>query len=1503
MVMGDFDQSGSSVDVVVEIGPHTALRGPIRQILELPEFTGVQLPYYGSLSRNSDARDTMQTLAANLMKEGWLPHMDPLNFPWGRDSDVKVLSDLPSYTWNHQTRHWVEPRFNRALRERDQEPHDLIGSLVLGTDLGCPSWRHILRLSSSPWLRDHVVQSNVLYPGAGFVCLAIEAAAQIVSMNTMEPVTGPTRDRKVSGYRLRDVDILQALLVPDNSEGTEVQTKIRPADDKEIGLKGWMHFEVKSVTADNHWTLHARGSLCVEYGDTSSTGRTKLDELVPVMPSTATRIAPDDMFASFRSVGIEHGPAFQNLKTIVQSQTDQRSITTLVVADAAGSPDVPRKLVIHPTTLDSIVQAAYTALPKAGYFQESPRVPRKIRNLWISNSISHDTGHMFNACSQVNDADSQSFEADIRLFNAGNDTNGPVLEIQGLLLQSLGQAIDPRNKKPWEREVCNGVEWDIDMGLVSYASLREIERDLRHVGSHERLASDLKPVCLYFIEACLKKLTTAEVSRLSGHFVKFYKWMQDQARLASAGKLSTASNEWLSYSADERARRVKLASMESVVGEMVCHLGPYLADMVRGEKAPLELMVQDRLLYRYYEEAPNLKRCFNQTSRLLRKIVHKNPRARILEIGAGTGSVTRHALEVLGTTQSGGPLAGLYHYTDVSMGFFEAAKSEFSAWNEILAFDKLDIEQDPGTQGFALESYDIVIACEVLHATKSISRTMANVRSLMKPGGSLLLVETTQDQIDIQFVFGLLPGWWLSEESNRQTSPSLDVPSWDQALKNAGFTGVEVAINDCEDASTYAFSTILSRVPPATTHTELMSEEIVLVVDSEAIPPQDWVTSLARSLDSVGSSPEVHVFDSPAVTEATCRGKVCVFLGEVHRNVLFEMSSTTLERLKILVANCAGLVWITVGGAVNCENPCSALATGFVRSLRNEYVGRRFMTLDLDPTASAWSSTSCQAISQVLKHAFSENDIGILDTPLVEFEYAERAGAVLTPRYLKDATRNEIVSPDRQYQSSPGEIATELFHQQGRPLRLQVGTRGLLDTLVFDDDRQAITSDTPLPGSLVEIQVYAYGLNFRDVMVAMGQLEDKVMGIECAGIITRVGQLAASHGHVVGDRVFCLLRGPFGSRVHTEWWNVVPMPDGLSFEEAASMPMIFTTAYVALVDVAHLQRGQSILVHAAAGGVGQAAIQLAQWLGANIYATVGTPEKRKLIRHKYGIPDHQIFNSRDTSFGTSVLNATGGRGVDMVLNSLAGPLLQEGFNVVAPFGHFVEIGKRDLEQNNLLEMRPFARHVSFSALDILNMTSGRGDDIRRVLTEIARLTTRRVITPIDPITSFPISDITKAFRLMQTGKHTGKVVVSTGTQDMVSVQHHRKTVQLSPNASYLLVGGLGGIGRCIASWLVQVGAKSIILLSRSAGASEKDRMFVQDLSRTGCKIKPLSCDVSKGDDLQRALQICKDDGLPAIRGVIQAAMVLQVSVLRWNWHACNEASHPLTTLRILFWSR
>ncbi|RDW58830.1 hypothetical protein BP6252_13306 [Coleophoma cylindrospora] len=1483
MILGDFDPTGTSVDVIIEVGPHSALGGPVKEITGLPEFNGIQIPYYSCLQRKTNARDSMQDLVANLLREGHQFDLGPINFPWGKWPHVRVMSDLPSYPWDHKTRHWHESRVNKAIRERSEPPNELLGSSAPWANPRTPSWRHIFRINDNAWTRDHVIDSTILYPAAGFICRAIEGMAQLVK--TRE---GEDMQKSVKGYRLRDFDIQQALVLPDNDQGVEIETSFCPSSDKAIGSQGWMQFVVSSVTtADAKWTQHATGLISVDY-ETSRDTNSKTGE--KISSHSWRTLGSDDFYSSMRSSGIKYGRTFQNIKSIVQSIKAQQSESTFEVGDTFVPNSLPPTHLVHPTTLDSVIQAAYTTLSEAQLRQGGLKVPQAISKLWVSNDISRQTGHHLTAQATRSRDDVRSVHADITVTDGKQkpgETTLPVLIMEGLVLRSIGTGAsgsERQQSKPWEKEICSKLEWAADMSLTTAANLQTLKQQFCSPPNpkESQIVMDLRRVSIYYIDDALAELTESDIEHLDDHHKKYHTWLKAQLQLAKDGKLGPNSAQWMSDDPAERRRRIEEAARSSVNGEMTAQVGPHLAAMLRREVAPLEVMMEDKLLYKYYSNMLKSDRSFQHAATLLERIVHKNPRARILEIGGGTGGQTRYALKSLGTAQTGGPRASLYHFTDISAAFFEAAAVEFSEWSGIMQYSMFDVEKDPSGQGFESGSYDIVIACQVLHATKSMVSTMTNVRKLLKPGGSLLMVETTKDQVDVQFVFGLVPGWWLSEEEERTSSPSLSVPFWDKVLKGTGFTGVDLEVHDCESEELYSFSTIMSTAQPSQSQ-DLALEDIVLVISGKAPPPSDWQESLQQALAGTttqnGPGVPVQLLESSHALVYT--GKVCVFLGEMNQAHLHNLEAPELEGIKAMTTLCKGLLWITHGGAVECEQPDRGLAAGLMRTMRNEYVGRKFLTLDLDPKTSPWSETPTCAIVQVLKAEFaSAHSTSAYDAPS-EFEYAERDGCILVPRLQKSVKENNILLPASNHSSAKQEFTIEPFHQADYPLSLQISIPGLLDTLAFDHDvRSSIHRDSTIADNMVQIEPHAYGVSHRDALVALGQLDEPVMGMECAGIITKVGSLAASNGYAPGDRVCGLLRGPLASCVQTEWTNLMHIPDTLTVEEAASIPVAFSTAFIGLCEIGRLQRGQSVLIHAAAGGVGQAAIMIAQHVGATIFATVSSPEKRNLIISKYGMPEDHIFSSRDISFARDILSATSEKGVDVVLNSLSGSLLQSSLDVVAPFGHFVEIGARDLEQNSHLEMRPFARQISFSSVSLLSMMLHRPQSVHRALTEIASLLMENLLAPVWPITTYPVADTAQAFERLASGKSTGKVVLRTGLQETVPVLPRRQNLRLAPDASYLLVGGVGGIGRSVATWMIEHHAKNLILLSRSAGEVQKTGGFVAEImAETGCRIKAISCDVSNPSDLASALQDCGREGFPPVRGIIQAAMVLQDSLL------------------------
>lgn len=744
-------QDAKQVDILVEIGPHNALAGPIKQALVLPELKNKGIQYGSCLIRGKDAVGTMQSLVCSLLSIGCRVDLGAVNSP-REESRFKVIHDLPCYPWTHQVRHWTEPRLNRTHRFRAHANHDLLGSPEVGGNILAPTWRHTIRPSEVPWVHHHLVQSNIVYPGAGFISMAIEAIHQISQSN----------HKVIIGYRLQEIDIIKALVVPNSSNGVEVQISLRECSNKSPGKQGWHEFHVYSTNEEDAWSEHCKGLISLESKPVKEFSR-RLNGFSPrplfdglsdsMSGSFVKNLNPEIIYNSLQAVGVYHGPSFRNLLSIKFSQG--QSVSTFAVADTASL--MPGKYeqshVIHPTTLDSVFQSAYSTLPGAGSQNSNAMIPRSIKNMYVSHDISSEAGRRFDAHSVLHRHNSRGFESSVLVRD---EYDSFVLTIDGLSCQSVGGTNAKEVNKASKNMVLT-VQWGHDLSLINSAALKQ-SLICPPDPLENAVVTDIRRACLHFIQDSLLELTESDVQKMLWHHRRFYTWMRSDEKKTSLGRFG---------SEEEKQQLYARVSHASVDGKMVCRIGKKLTPILRQQVAPLELMLEDKLLYDYYTNALRIGRSYSQIKNLIQLFAHKFPQAKVLEIGGGTGGCTQGAFEAFGEGANHPRLAH-YDFTDVSSGFFEMARKKFSAWSDLISYKKFDVETDPETQGFEKGSYDLVIACQVLHATKAMDVTLKNVRTLLKPGGVLLMVETTRDVIDIQLVFGVLPGWWLGA----YTSPS-----------------------------------------------------------------------------------------------------------------------------------------------------------------------------------------------------------------------------------------------------------------------------------------------------------------------------------------------------------------------------------------------------------------------------------------------------------------------------------------------------------------------------------------------------------------------------------------------------------------------------------------------------------------------------------------------------------------------------------------------------------
>lgn len=584
---------------------------------------------------------------------------------------------------------------------------------------------------------------------------------------------------------------------------------------------------------------------------------------------------------------------------------------------------------------------------------------------------------------------------------------------------------------------------------------------------------------------------------------------------------------------------------------------------------------------------------------------------------------------------------------------------------------------------------------------------------------------------------------------------------------------------------------------------------------------------------------------------------IYIFMVDFEQFCLSRLNEESFLALKHIVAHTKVVIW-AYSNPQNSSKNISGSIQGLARTLRTEYEGLKFVSAGLEMNVPVTEIAA--TIIEILQRSLSTADEDY------EPEYLQIDGNLAVSRLTEDYGLNEILT--KQTRGHQQELRAFGSHAA---LKLGIGTPGLLDTLQFEEDHSVAT---PLLPHEIEVKPEYCGLNFMDCLVALGRVPQASLGIECAGTVVQAGK---DSDLFPGDSVMLCGSGAIKSIVRCHYNTAVKIPESIPLHEAAALPGTAATIYHALYNVARLQRGEKILIHSAAGATGQSAIQMATTLGATIFVTVGSAEKKQLVMDRYKISEDHIFYSRNADFAEGIRRVTEGRGVDVILNSLAGDSLVASWECIAAFGRFIEIGKRDIYAHKQLPMFPFAKNVTFSTVDLAGLWQARPLLMRQLLKAVVDMATRNEISVASPLHIYPLSKIEEAFRLLQSGKQAGKIVIDMDKDSQVTTSLAiQPEYEFSRDASYVISGGFGGLGKSAARWLVARGAKHLLLLSRSGPQTDADSVFIKELESRGVNVKAPCCDITKFLELSKVLEEYSAE-MPPIRGCIQGAMVLRVS--------------------------
>jgi NADPH:quinone reductase-like Zn-dependent oxidoreductase/NADP-dependent 3-hydroxy acid dehydrogenase YdfG len=602
----------------------------------------------------------------------------------------------------------------------------------------------------------------------------------------------------------------------------------------------------------------------------------------------------------------------------------------------------------------------------------------------------------------------------------------------------------------------------------------------------------------------------------------------------------------------------------------------------------------------------------------------------------------------------------------------------------------------------------------------------------------------------------------------------------------------------------------------------------------------EQIQSIQSYFETAGHTVTLTSFDNAVSLE---QDAICFleletpFINEICKedfNKLIKLI-TSLETTKV--------IWLTRSSSMRVTDPRFALTLGLARTLRSER-HINFTTLEID-------DINCPdlpgKVVQIYESILSPDNDTDLDP---DFEFAIEKGTIYSPRF-------HWYTPAEELRKSASEVTDKV---------LMIGQKGMIDSLRWEENWMV---QRPLRTGEVLLKPHTVGINFKDVLQTQGVVDGNDLGGECSGTVIEVGPGVINFKP--GDKVFTVVSYCFSNKLIASQDLLAKIPEGLTMEGAGTMGTVFTTAIYALCHMRRLTKGQSILIHSACGAVGIAAIQLAQMVGAKIFATVGNQEKVQYLIDTFDIPRDQIFDSHSNSFVKDVMVATHGQGVDIALNSLAGELLHSTWRCIAPFGAMIEIGKRDFYGHSQLDMYGCTENRAFLGLDARHMQTARPAVCGQMLRECAEFFEQGFVRPIQTYRNVSVVDVVDAFRHMQKGTHIGKFTVNMRDDfSHIHVNTNNLSLRLRHDASYLLVGGLGGVGRSIASWFVRNGAKSLAFLSRS-GRCEKHEDFCKELEVMGCRVQVFEGSVANAEDVKRAIA----EACSPIRGVINLSMALQ----------------------------
>ena len=1337
-------------DVILELGSSETLLSSVRQIAG-NQSNETNICTIASGKRNKDDRFSILWALGSLYVAGKFIKWENVTH---KSAQWQLL---PSYPWQHES-HWKESEDRKKMR-LGMEEESFKGRKG--------NFSH----DKYPFLKDHVIQNQVIFPGAAYV----EYLLQTCFNEDENPA-------------LNNVCFTKTLVWPDK--------------EYENGdyLKGTVSLEVVQDGCQFQVLCGGESYCNAEVGNQrrSSPNSLPIDE---IRLNLHEALDKEKFYRRLRKSGFQYGPAFQVVNQVLLGDGE-------VLGYLEAAPDKVQR--IHTTILDGCLQLVIAALGQS----TSLYIPIKIASFQME-VFSIPPGEQLVAHATVVDCDGKYLTGGVSL--ATKDGN-VLASLQGVQAQAMG------NREP-KCDIQECLYTVAMQPLESCLNLSELKTSLREDDILTKYSGDKRVIeeAVKFIpenSACDGIDGTSNGEDISGQNIQ----RDSEKREISHDDEENATEDFQQALSGIKQDLSVNRSFENVPFDI-----SETANVTKHQTLVDECW--EKYPWNSFATKVHLRASASAIVQAIQEAFKQKSVIRVLMIGDRNTDLSNSILTHM--REKGMKQKLDYTFSASSDSLFQNAQQHLKEFT-FVKYKYLDVDNFTEEQGFVAESFDLVICLFTSHFTANTTESLLLLRRLLCQQGCLVIYEVVKLNQTAE-PMGCLPSLFF----HKNEICWLSNDEWEDIMTRSDFVDVvSVASHKCFPSIITGYKCRKEILPSSLP----VRKQQITIIAKEGHPLAQVLEQFlenSRRVDNVSEGNEIHVDDKDAVPT-----KILVY---IH-------SSSNMDHLSCLLTffqevnmalSIKSLWFLTCGASEHhrCQDMEGSAALGLTRVIANSIHKFPVFSVDVDPAASHE------------RNAF--HVCSLLTDPPPDHEIVIDDDRCLVPRVLPLVLRESKNIQTRKWKIG--------LRKSDNAVKRSV------------DDLHFLASETmQLEDDHVLVEVKSAGLNFKDVMNSMGMLEKlnvsdgkEGFGLECSGIVTDKGNSVEQFK--IGDEVIVFATSCLASHVKCSQEHVILKPQNLNWNESAGVGIVFTTAFYCLVERAGLKEGETVLIHSACGGVGLAAVQVAQMIGANVICSAGTEEKRTFLEEAMAIK--YVTDSRSEKFYNDVMKWTDKQGVDVVLNSLRGDLMRKSLTLLSHGGRFCEIGKRDILENSQVPMQSLLENKSFLSCHVDILLSQKPKMFMSCFENVSKLLMNNTLQPIKT-TVRPISAFKETFRMMSKGRHIGKIVLDVSSEPIPMCVQNASEI-FEPNATYIITGGFGGIGLALSRWMCKKGAKHLVLTSRQGCHNAAGRRTLAFLRSQGVTVYEFAGDLSEELVVQAMVEkLNQSSSIPPIRGVFHLAGVI-----------------------------